>query len=79
MSTHSPKEFFFFLIEFKNTASICKIMVSYTKSANEKCLPGDVFVLTMVLCMVLTYGYAVCWLKSGVQNWILFFCSWLRH
>lgn len=45
MSAHSPKDFFF-LIEFKNTASICKSMVRYTKSANEKCLPGDVFVLT---------------------------------
>lgn len=49
---HTLLKNFFFLIEFKNTASICKIMVRYIKSANEKCLPGDVFVLT--------YGYAVC-------------------
>lgn len=39
MSTHSPKEFFF-LIEFKKTASICKIMMRYTKSANEKMFTG---------------------------------------
>lgn len=43
---HTLLKIFFFLIEFKNTASICKSMVRYTKSANEKCLPGDVFVLT---------------------------------
>lgn len=34
--------------------------------------------LLMVLCMVLTCGYAICWLKSRMQNYILFFCSCFR-
>lgn len=33
-------------MEFKNTISVCEIMEHYKKSANEKCLLGDVFVLT---------------------------------
>lgn len=31
---------------FKNTTSICEIVEHYKKSANEKCLLGDVFVVT---------------------------------
>lgn len=78
MSTHSSKELILFQWNLRTLFLYVKLWTTIKKSTNEKCLLGDVFVLT--------YGSmhgSYLWLfylliKNGVQNLMPFFCSYFR-